>query len=312
MQTDTECFSRCNDSIIISQLVLSEIYSLIHAFFKSKKFVFVDPPILHEQIQEKKHELYISLFNNQYSLNSSNALFMAAYASIFKRVYAISASFRNEKSSINHLLEFRMLEVEIVNMSFNGILEFVETLLMYILKSLLKTSVVCENKYLHKRVSEIMAQFPIVRMPYYDLLDELKRKYNLQLDDSVDLSSIDYLISEYFRRPIFIVEYPRKIASWTAKTKDFKTSYAFNLILSNTYGELCEGCERNNNVDQMRYKFKCAKITNLDWFVTSLNGINENRCGFGIGIERLLRWIMGTKEIGDVILFPRVKDKEIE
>ena len=32
MRTDTEYFARCNDSIILSQLIRSEVYSLIHSF----------------------------------------------------------------------------------------------------------------------------------------------------------------------------------------------------------------------------------------------------------------------------------------
>ena len=311
MRTDTEYFARCNDSIILSQLIRSEVHSLIHSFFKSNQFVLVDPPILHEQIQKKKHEIYIPLFDNRYSLNSSNALFMAAYVTLFKQVYSISASFRNEQDSINHLLEFRMLEVEILNMSFDEMLEFIESLLLHIFEGLLNNPVVCENERLHNRMSSIMTQFPIVRMSYYDMLDELNKKYDLHLDDSVDLSSIDYVVSEYLQHPVFLIDYPRKMASWTAKAKDFKTSYAFNLILPDTYGELCEGCERNNSVDQMRYKFNCAKITNLEWFIASLKEIKDNRCGFGIGIERLLRWIIGADEISDVVLFPRIKDMEV-
>lgn len=313
MRTDTEYFSRCSsNNIIISQYILSDVYSLIHSFFKSRQFVLVDPPILHEQIKRKRHELYIPLFDNRYSLNSSNALFMAAYASIFKRVYSISPSFRNEKNSINHLLEFHMLEVEIIDMSFDDMMGFIESLLMYIFKGLLNNPVVCENKKLYKRISTIMSYFPISRIPYYDFLDELKNKCDLQLNDSIDLSSIDYVISKHFQRPIFIVDYSRKMASWTAKAKDFKTSYAFNLILPRTFGELSEGCERSNDVNQMKYKFKCAEITNLGWFIKALSEINDNRCGFGIGIERLLRWIMGAKKIDDVVLFPRIKNTELE
>lgn len=312
MRTDTEYFARCNDSLVMSQLIRSEVYSLIHSFFKNNHFVFVDPPILHEQIQKKDYEVYIPLFNNRYSLNSSNALFMAAYASKLSRVYSISASFRNEQESINHLLEFRMLEVEILNMSFNEMMVFVESLLIYIFDGLLKNSIICKNKELRKRIKTIIDKFPIAKKPYYSLLDELNRKYNLLLDDSVDLSSIDYIVSKYLQHPVFIIDYPSKIATWTAKTKDANTSYAFNLILPNSYGELCEGCERSNNVEQMKYKFKCAQITNLEWFISSINEINVSRCGFGIGIERLLRWIIGTDEISEVVLFPRIKDTEME
>lgn len=310
MTTDTDFFDRCNENIIKVQLIRCEVYRLIHRFFDSKGYVFVDPPILHEQIPEKKGEIYLPIYNNRYSLNSSNALFMAAYVAKYERVYSISATFRDEWDSVNHLLEFRMLEVESLDMTFDEMINFVEKLLLHILEGLLKSPVIKQYRELYKRINSIMEQFPIMRKPYYEWLDELNKNSNLQIDDSTDLSSIDYVISNYLKQPLFIVNYPRKLASWTAKVRDVETSYAFNLMLPDTYGELCEGCQRNNDAEQMRSKFKCARITNLEWFISSIEGLHEKRCGFGIGIERLLRWIVGAEKISDVVLFPRIKDME--
>lgn len=312
MKTDIDFFNMANEDLFKTLLLKNEVYMLIHDFFANNQYVFVDPPILHEQIYGKKHEIYLPLFNNKYSLNSSNALFMAAYAAIYKQVYSISASFRNEQDSINHLLEFRMLEVEMQHMSFDDMLNLIESLLMSILKGLLDITAVCECIELKERILNLVSEFPITRVPYYELLNELNEKYDLDLKDTTDFSSIDYYVSGYLKNPLFVVDYPRKMASWTAKIKDEKTAYAFNLLLPDTYGELCEGCQRNNNAEQIKYKLNCAKITNLEWFVSSIDRMNGERCGFGLGIERLLRWIVGAEKISDVVYFPRIKESEKE
>ena len=142
------------------------------------------------------------------------------------------------------------------------------------------------------------------------MLEELNEKYRLNLDDSVDLCLIDSFVSGFLKSPIFIIDYPWKIATWTAKRKAAKTAYAFNLMLPDSYGELSEGCQRNNNADQIRYKLNCAKITNLEWYAASIEKMSGERSGFGMGIERLMRWIVGTEKISDVVYFPRINDME--
>ena len=123
---DNDFFARRTKRIIEAQVLRGKILLLIHLFFSSRNYTLVDPPILHEQIPNKKNEIYLSEFQDRYSLSASNALFMGAYAALFGKVYAITPAFRYEQESVNHLTEFRVLEVDTVGLAYKDLSAFVE------------------------------------------------------------------------------------------------------------------------------------------------------------------------------------------
>ena len=274
----------------LAQIVRSNLILLIHDFFGKQEYVFVDPPILHEQIHNKKSEIYLSIYNNYYSLNSSNALYMGAFASLFKKVYAISPTFRDEQSSRNHLIEFRMLEVEVTNMCYEELLDLVESFIKFLLASLLDVSDLKKYTQLVQRIQSLLLRFTPQRISYINFINKLKEKH-VYLSKNVDLSNVDVVISKFVTEPIFIIDYPKHLATWTAKSKskDGQYMYAFNLLLPETYGELCEGCERTNDFSLLEYKMNCAGISNLQWYIEAVAKVEGPRVGFGIGIDRLIR-----------------------
>lgn len=302
---DNEQFRQITDISVVAQVIRSNITFLLHSFFYENKYMLVDPPVLHEQIPNKKHEIYLPLYENRYSLNSSNALYLAAYSSIFERVYAISSSFRAEQESINHLLEFRMLEVEVQDMSYDELTDFIERLIVFLLSELTVLPEIQKMPAVLKRIHSLLDNFHPRRISYTEFLSEL-RSAGYQIADNVDLSDIDYIVSQYIDTPVFIMDYPKRLATWTAKPKNGTDMCAINLILPDTYGELCEGCERTNDSTLLQFKMKCANIDNLQWYLDAVKKIQKPRCGFGIGIDRLVRWIVGTSHIKNTVLFSRM------
>ena len=89
MMDDNRWKSTLTPKKIISQIIRSEVILSIHEYLKNKDYLLVEPPILHESISKKKNEIYLSKLDENYSLNSSNALYLTAYASIYKKVYSI-------------------------------------------------------------------------------------------------------------------------------------------------------------------------------------------------------------------------------
>lgn len=153
----------------------------------------------------------------------------------------------------------------------------------------------------------LLRSFHPTKESYMDFVHKLSCSNDFRLEPDTDLSDIDYEVSKFISKPVFIMNYPRKLASWTARLKNHTQAYALNLILPGTYGELCEGCERTNDIDLLRYKMNCAGIDKLQWYLDAVKQISVPRCGFGIGVDRLVRWITGLPHIQDSVLFPRVK-----
>lgn len=306
---DNLYFKHITEEQLLAQRVRSNVILLIHQYFSSRGFTLVDPPILHEQISGKRHEIYLPLYEGKYSLNSSNALYMGAYAALFKRVYAISPTFRDEQDSANHLVEFRMLEIEALGLTFAELPALIEHFIIFLLKELAASEIVRENLKLIRRIGLLLETFHPQTVCYNDFILEIPHLGGPELKFGIDVSDLDYEVSKFLRKPVFITDYPRRLASWTAKPKNNDYALALNLLLPDTYGELCEGCERTNDVELLRYKMHCAGISCLQWYLDAIGQITMPRCGFGIGVDRLVRWIIGLTCVQDSVLFPRTKQE---
>jgi len=288
-------------------LVRSEIERLTSKFFFDRDFIFVEPPVLHEAIANKKSEIYVPLYNGKYSLSSSNALFMGMYASEFNKVFTISKCFRDECDTLNHLVEFDILEVEMLNSTMDDMIQLIQSYLEFVLDQLLESSSIKSLFELTARIMKLKDKLTPHIMTYDDFVSNLSGD---DYDERTDISNIDYLVSKQLKEIVIIVDYPTRFATWTSKNKGNGKSIAMNILLPETYGELCEGCERTNDVELLQNKIRLAKVEPIQWYVDSVKKIKTDRCGFGLGIDRLVRWIIGTDQIRDTRFFPRIKSED--
>lgn len=307
MITDNVYYWQITDVKRQAVIVRSEIERFTNQFFFERDFIFVEPPVLHDVVANKKAEIYVPFHNGKYSLSSSNALFMGMYAAEYKKVFTISKCFRDESDNLNHLVEFGILEVEMLSCTFDEMLEIVKLYLEFILEQLLESKLIRKYKELVARIEQLRLDFIPRIITYDDFIDNLS---NDEYVKSMDISDIDYLVSKQLKEVVIIVDYPTKFATWTSKKKENGKSIAMNILLPESYGELCEGCERTNDVDLLQNKIRLAKADAIQWYVDSVKKVNMDRCGFGLGIDRLVRWIVGADRISDTRFFPRIKQED--
>lgn len=307
MNTDNAYYWSITETKRQAVLVRSEIERLTSKFFFDRDFIFVEPPVLHEAIANKKSEIYIPLYNGKYSLSSSNALFMGMYASEFNKVFTISKCFRDECDTLNHLVEFDILEVEMLNCTMDDMIQLIQSYLEFVLDQLLESSSIKSLSELTARIMKLKDELTPHIMTYDDFVSNLSGD---DYDERTDISDVDYLVSKQLKEIIIIVDYPTRFATWTSKNIGNGKSIAMNILLPETYGELCEGCERTNDVELLQNKIRLAKVEPIQWYVDSVKKIKTDRCGFGLGIDRLVRWIIGADQIRDTRFFPRVKSED--
>lgn len=304
MSTDNVYYRNLTDKKRQAVVVRSEIERLTNQFFFARDFVYVESPVLHEAIANKKAEIYLPLYNGRYSLSSSNALFMGMYASEFQKVFTMSKCFRDERDTLNHLVEFGVLEVEMLSCTLNDMLDIVKSYLEFILNSLLESAVTNKHLWLTERIKTLRDSFRPEVMTYEEFISNMSDE---NFDKSLDISDIDYLISKQLKNIVIIVDYPTRFATWTSKKNENGKSLAMNILLPESYGELCEGCERTNDAALLQNKIRYAKADSIQWYVDSVKKIETDRCGFGLGIDRLVRWIIGADKISDTRFFPRTR-----
>lgn len=304
MITDNAYYWNITDKKRQAVIVRSEIERLTGHFFFDRDFVFVDPPVLHEAIANKKAEIYVPLQDGKYSLSSSNALFMGVYASEFGKVFTMSKCFRDENETLNHLVEFGILEVEMLECTLDDMLMLLRAYLEFVLDRLPESNAIKAYPELAARIEQLRNDFAPRIMTYDEFITGIAGD---DYDKSRDISDIDYLISRQLKEVVIIVDYPARFATWTSKRKGNGTCKAMNILLPESYGELCEGCERTNDFVLLQNKIRLAKADGIQWYVDSAKKIATDRCGFGLGIDRLVRWIIGADRIGDTRFFPRVR-----
>lgn len=307
MNTDNAYYWSITETKRQAVLVRSEIERLTCKFFFDRDFIFVEPPVLHEAIANKKSEIYIPLYNGKYSLSSSNALFMGMYASEFNKAFTISKCFRDECDTLNHLVEFDILEVEMLNCTMDDMIQLIQSYLEFVLDQLSESSSIKSLSELTARIMKLKDELTPHIMTYDDFVSNLSGD---DYDERTDISDVDYLVSKQLKEIVIIVDYPTRFATWTSKNIGNGKSIAMNILLPETYGELCEGCERTNDVELLQNKIRLAKVEPIQWYVDSVKKIKTDRCGFGLGIDRLVRWIIGADQIRDTRFFPRVKSED--
>jgi asparaginyl-tRNA synthetase len=282
----------------------AELLRQTFSFFGDNGYMLIDPPILHEHIANRTETISVSLHNRLYDLNASNALYISVCATVFGKVFAVSPTFRDEKEPDNHLIEFRMLECEAPDFDFYQCIELTQNYIKFILKKMLKKFA---NSRFEKRLCLLWKTLQFDMITYKDLVERLK-KTGVSINYGDDLSDCDLEVSTILTNPTFVIDYPCPPATWTALPKDNGTTYTFNFLLPDGYGELVEGCQRNNDYTVFQDKFEKAGIRSLSWYVEAIKRNPCIRSGFGLGIERLIGWLTGITHIQKTILFNLKED----
>jgi asparaginyl-tRNA synthetase len=299
-ETDNVIFHRFDEKFKDILIIRSGIINQTLSFFNQRGYMLIEPPVLHEHIQNRKKGVSVSLCNKQYDLNASNALYISTYATIFGNVFAISPTFREEKQSDNHLIEFKMLECESSNSDFQQCIELTQNYIRFILKAMIEQFT---GSVFEKRLNLLQENLRFDTMAYKELISILKANA-VSIDYGNDLSDCDLEVSSILHNPTFVVDYPHPPATWTALPKDDVT-YTFNFLLPDGFGELAEGGQRNNDYMFFQEKFKKLGLEKLSWYADSIKKNPCIRSGFGLGIERLVAWLVGLTNIRETVLFYR-------
>ena len=142
-----------------------------------------------------------------------------------------------------------------------GVFTFVEEFVRYILVNLDNDTSLDLSNDAKTRIAYLQESFNPIRMDYMTFLDKLRQRETITDPTQLhDLNNVELQILRHVSSPTFVFNHPS--ASWAAKRTDLQHVNGFNFILPNAYGEVCEACERENDVDVLRYKFRCAGITN--------------------------------------------------
>lgn len=312
----------------------------IHRFFQERGFLYIHTPIITTSDAEGAGSLFgvttLDLMNLprrpggeiDYSedffgkpayLTVSGQLEAEIFALSFTNVYTFGPTFRAENSNTpRHLAEFWMVEPEMAFCDLSGDMALAEEFLKYIITYLLDHCV-SDLEFFNKRIDntvletlEHVASSAFEHLTYTEairLLERSGRSWEFPVHWGADLQSEHerYLTEETFKKPVIVTDYPKEIkAFYMRDNDDGKTVRAMD-VLAPRIGEIIGGSQREERLDVLREKIRSHGLREEDywWYLDLRRYGSAPHAGFGLGLERMLMYVTGMKNIRDVIPFPR-------
>ena len=116
-----------------------------------------------------------------------------------------------------------------------------------------------------------------------------------------------YLVEKVFKKPVIITDYPKKIKAFYMRLNDDNKTVRAMDILFPGIGEIIGGSQREERLDVLNKNILDFNINKQElwWYLETRKFGTCEHSGFGLGLERLVMFITGMKNIRDVIPFPR-------
>ncbi len=310
----------------------------IHKFFNDEGFLYVHTPIITASDCEGAGAMFgvttLDLFNlpsqggpdftkdffgKPAYLTVSGQLDAEIFALAFSNVYTFGPTFRAENSNTpRHLAEFWMIEPEMAFCDLDGDAALAEKFLKYLIRYVMDN---CREdlEFFNQRIDdtviatlEHVERSPFARVTYTDaikILEDSGQAFEFPVHWGMDIQTEHerHLTEVEFKRPVVVTDYPKAIkAFYMKRNEDDRTVRAMD-VLAPRIGEIIGGSQREE-----RHGVLLASIRENElpeeayWWYLELRKFGTSpHAGFGLGLERMLMFVTGMKNIRDVIPFPR-------
>lgn len=238
-----------------------------------------------------------------------------AGALAFGKVFTFGPTFRAEKSKTRrHLTEFWMVEPEMAFATQDESLEVQEQYVSYLIQSVLDNcdyalDVLDRDKELLKKYT----QLPFPRISYDEAI-ELLQKNDFDVEWGVDFGSPEEtFIANQYEQPVFILNYPKDIKPFYMPLHPDRDDVVLcaDLIAPEGYGEVIGGSQRESDLETLKENIINFGLDTkeYEWYLDLRRFGPVTTSGFGLGLERAVTWITGTKHIRESIPFPRLLNR---
>ncbi len=234
-----------------------------------------------------------------------------AVASLGK-IYFFSPNIRleplNSVKTKRHLVEFVQIDVEEAYADYFKAMEILEGLLVYVIKKVLREH--------EEDLKELGRELKVPKRPF----KKLTHKEAVDLLRSHGYEEVSYnseipwyaeeAISKMFDEPFFIYDYPLGARGFYDREDPDRPGILrdFDLLYPEGYGEAASGAEREYEVEKViaRMRLTGENPEEYGWYIEMLKFGIPPSAGFGIGVERLTRYICGLKTIWEARPYPKV------
>ncbi|MFH0961243.1 MAG: asparagine--tRNA ligase [archaeon] len=289
------------------------VFDGIHEYFRTNGFYESTGPMFVTAACEGGSTLFpINYFGRKAYLSQSAQFYNEALIFTLGKQYLIAPSFRAEKSKTpRHLTEFWHAECEVAWCDFEGIMKTEEELIVHIVKKVLaerKDELAFLKRPLETLEKTAEGNFP--RIPYEKAIDMINAKSELGLTYESDLGADEEtVLANQFDKPFIVTGYPVMLKAFYHKPDPVRptSTLAGDLLAPEGYGEIIGGGQRCDTTEELRKQLELFNLREKDygWYFDLRRYGSVPHSGFGLGVDRVVRWICKLKHLRDAIPFPR-------
>ena len=295
--------------------VRHQVVKAIRDYFDSNGFTLIDSPIFTGNAVEGTTTLFeVDYFERSAYLTQSGQLYQEAGATAFGKTYCFGPCFRAEKSKTRrHLTEFWMVEPEMAYVDLDGNMIWAENLVGFIIERVLENCIQ-ELAVLERDMATLQSITPPFPRITYDDAAKLLKDKGSDFQYGNDFGAPDEtLLSEQFDKPLMIHRWPADIKAFYMKRDEQNNELALGVdtIAPEGYGEIIGGGQREDDLDILidRIRHHDLPLEPFKWYLDLRKYGSVPHSGFGLGLERTVAWICGTKHIRETIPFPRTMSR---
>jgi nondiscriminating aspartyl-tRNA synthetase len=231
----------------------------------------------------------------------------------YERVFEIGHVYRAEEhNTVRHLNEYVSLDFEIGFIKDETeIMELEERLLKYMLSSV-EEKCIEELKLLKVSMPSISNKIPSMRLSEaIDILKESHGRIDLEgdLDPEGEKQICEYAKKYLGSEFLFLTHYPRRKRPMYSMPAEETLTHSFDLLFRGL--EITTGGQRIHNYEQLKESIASRGLiveSFKDYLEVFRFGMPPHG-GLAIGLERLTAQLLGYKNIREVTLFPRDRDR---
>lgn len=288
--------------------IRSEVVAATFDYFREAGFTLISAPSFVQAAVEGGSTLFgVDYFGKKVYLSQSAQFYEEAALPALERVWIYQPAFRAEKSRTpKHLTEFWMIEAEQAFADQADNISLQEGLLSSIVGRV-ATNRADELAILGRTVRP--PPVPFERITYDEVRDfAVAQGVPFAWGDDVPTEA-ERLVSLTRKDPFFITDYPLSARSFYHMTYPERpqVTKSADLIAPEGYGELATGGQRIASYDVLMERIRNQDLPTeaFGWYLDLRKYGMPDHSGFGMGVERVTRWLAGLKHIRGASLFPR-------
>jgi len=332
-----------NEDVKKLAVLRSKIVSSIRKFLDSRGFCEVETPILqpiYGGAAAFPFKTNYRVLKNDFYLRISDELYLKRLIiGGFEKVYEIGKDFRNEGMDRTHNPEFTMLELYQAYADYQDIMVLVEELFKNVTKDVLGTTKIKFGDQTFdfskpwQRISmkdglKKFAKIEVDKLSDNQLKEEIK-KHNLVYEGQpsltgvaagfsrgVAIATLFEIVEPQLIQPTFVADFPKETTALCKLHRQDPTlierfePYIAGMEIGNAYSELNDPLVQKEFFQAQQKAKKSgdeeAHPMDEDFLEAQEYGMPPTG-GLGLGVDRIVMVLSGTKSIREVILFPTLR-----